>query len=78
MNTGLTTNNVQALAVSGTSVFAGTNGGGIFMSANNGKAWTEINTGLSTNDVKSMAANESNLFSGMHNGGAFTLVIKAH
>ncbi|MDD5672705.1 MAG: hypothetical protein PHC61_00955, partial [Chitinivibrionales bacterium] len=36
---------IQALAIKGSSIFAGTNGG-IFLSTNNGAQWKPVNTGL--------------------------------
>ncbi|MBK7868352.1 MAG: hypothetical protein IPJ75_15960 [Ignavibacteriales bacterium] len=36
VNNGLTNSNVSALDVSGTNLFAGTNGGGVYLSTNNG------------------------------------------
>ena len=37
---------VQCFAVSGTNIFAGTDGGGVFLSTNNGSNWTAVNNGL--------------------------------
>ncbi|MCK7528688.1 MAG: hypothetical protein MZV64_69590 [Ignavibacteriales bacterium] len=51
VNTGLTNTNVRALAVSGTNLFAGTDGGGVFLSTNNGTSWTAVNTGLTNTNV---------------------------
>ena len=35
----------------GTNLFAGTSGGGVFLSTNNGTSWTAVNTGLTNTDV---------------------------
>ena len=45
----MTSNLVTALAVSGTNLFAGTMGNGIFLSTDNGTSWIQIDSGLSTN-----------------------------
>ena len=45
----------MSLAVSGTNLFAGTYGGGVFLSTNNGTSWTAVNTGLTNTDVYALA-----------------------
>jgi len=62
--------NVLSLAVNGTNLFAGTYGGGVFLSTNNGTSWTTVNTGLTNTIVRSLAVNGTNLFAGT-NGGVF-------
>ena len=55
--------NISCLEVSGSTIFVGTNGSGIFRSSDNGTTWTVANTGLGTNlNVSGMAANSSNIF----------------
>jgi ligand-binding sensor domain-containing protein len=61
---------VFALAVSGSNLFAGTDGG-VFLSTNNGASWTAVNTGLTNTGVLSLAVNGSNLFAGTFGGGVF-------
>src|SRR5205807_2483399 len=59
---------VEALAVSGTNLFAGCNGS-IFFSANNGTNWTEVNTGLpSGNQCQRLAVSGANFFVGTGSG----------
>lgn len=55
---------VYSLAVSGTNLFAGTYGGGVFLSTNNGTSWTEVNSGLTNTYVWSLAVSGTNLFAG--------------
>jgi len=47
---------INSFAVTGANLFAGTYGGGVFLSTNNGTSWTEVNTGLtaitSTNGIE--------------------------
>ena len=62
---------VQALAVSGTNLFAGTYGGGVFLSTNNGTSWTEVNNGLTNTLVQALAVSGTNLFAGTYGGGVF-------
>ncbi|MGH7452562.1 MAG: regulator, partial [bacterium] len=46
---------IQCFAVSGSNLFAGTNGGGVFLSTNNGTSWTAVNTGLTNRYVNALA-----------------------
>ncbi len=73
VNTGLTNTYVDALLVSGSNLFAGTDGG-VFLSTNNGTSWTAVNTGLTNTYVNTLAVSGSNLFTGTNygtNGGVF-------
>ncbi len=63
---------VWSFAISGSNIFAGTYGGGVFLSTNNGNSWTAVNNGLSVNGlyVYSFAISGDNLFAGT-DGGVF-------
>ena len=66
VNSGLTNNVVQAFALSGMNLFAGTEDG-VFLSTNNGASWTSVNAGLTGSEVLSIAvsptgAGGTNLF----------------
>ena len=50
-----------ALAVSGTNLFAGTYGGGVFLSTNNGTNWTAVNNGLTNSNVCSCCQRNKSL-----------------
>ena len=63
VNSGLTNTEVYALAVSGTKLFAGTNGG-VFLSTDNGTSWNAANTGLTDDYVRALAIRGTNLFAG--------------
>jgi hypothetical protein len=52
---------VNALAISGTNLFAGTLGG-VFLSTNNGSTWTPVNTGLTDSAVLALAVSGTNIF----------------
>jgi photosystem II stability/assembly factor-like uncharacterized protein/pimeloyl-ACP methyl ester carboxylesterase len=62
--------NITSFAISGDNIFAGTGGGGIYLSSNNGSSWSPVNTGLSDWDVRTIAASGNNIFAGT-GGGAF-------
>ena len=64
---GPTGGNINSLAVSGSNLFAGANGG-VFRSTNNGGSWTAVNTGLTNTAFYALAASGSNLFAGNGNG----------
>jgi len=59
---------VQTFCVSGTKVFAGTFGGGVFLSADSGRSWKAVNAGLTNTLVGSLVVSGSNLFAGTDNG----------
>jgi len=75
MNSGLTFSYIWALAINaGGDIFAGTSGGGVFRSSNNGDSWTEVTNDLTTTDVKALAINASgDIFAGTWaaGGGVF-------
>ncbi len=62
--------NIRSIAVSGTNIFAGTDGG-IFLSTNNGNSWTEVNNGLTIGAVDALAVSGANIFAGHWGGGMF-------
>ena len=68
VNTGLWNLGVIALAVSGTNLFAGTDGAGVFLSTNHGANWTNVSTGLTNCSVCSLAVSGTNLFAGTGDG----------
>jgi hypothetical protein len=70
--TGLTnTEYVKALALSGTNLFAGTWGGGVFLTTNNGTSWSAVKQGLTSSLIQALLVSGSNLFAGTYNGGVF-------
>lgn len=64
---------VWSVLSSGSTIYAGTFGGGIFMSNNDGASWTPLSSGLDFRDaiVLSMAADGSTLFAGFDKTGLF-------
>ena len=63
--------NLFCLAVSGTNLFAGTQGGGVFLSTDDGTSWTAVNSGLTNTTVRAFAVSGTNLFAGTAGGGVF-------
>ena len=55
---------INSLVVSGTNIFAGTFGGGVFLSTDNGSNWTAVNNGLTNTDVRSLLVSGTNIFAG--------------
>src|SRR3990172_13018909 len=60
---------VISFAISGTNLFPGTDGGGVFLSTNNGTSWIPASTGLTNTDVRTLAVSPNgtggtNLFAG--------------
>jgi len=70
VRTSLDNVNVTCLAINGTNLFAGIDGG-IFLSTNNGTSWTAVDSGLTYTGVNSLAVSGTNLFAGTYGGGVF-------
>jgi len=72
VNSGLPANtNVNCLLVSGDNIFAGTWGGGVFLSTNNGTSWTAVDFGLSDLNVQCLAMSGGNIFAGTYGSGVW-------
>jgi hypothetical protein len=65
------TYSIDVFAVSGTNLFAGSGGDGVFLSTNNGTSWSAVNTGLTNIGVITLAVSGTNLFAGTSSGGVF-------
>ncbi len=60
---------IHALAVSGSTVFAGLNGGGIFRSTDNGENWVAADSGMSAKEViNALAIIDSTILAGTNTG----------
>jgi photosystem II stability/assembly factor-like uncharacterized protein len=55
----------------GTNLFAGTGGGGVFVSTNDGTSWTPARSGLTAPVASSLALSGANLFAGTWGSGVF-------
>lgn len=60
--------NITSLAVSGTNIFAGSSGEGIYLSTNSGSSWTAVNNGLTQLSVYALAVSGTTIFAGTLNG----------
>ena len=54
-----------------TNLFAGSSGGGVFLSTNNGASWTAASQGLSNGSVATLAVAGNKIFAGTSGGGVF-------
>ena len=63
---------VSSITVSGTNLFAGTSGDGVYLSTNSGTSWTQVNNGLLNNSVVyALAVSGTNLFAGTAYSGVY-------
>jgi hypothetical protein len=74
-NNGLTNNWVNALLVSNSEIFAGTYGGGVFRSQDNGSSWSTANIGLTDTgggdtNVSALTTSANFLLAGANSGPA--------
>ncbi|MHB8337039.1 MAG: WD40/YVTN/BNR-like repeat-containing protein, partial [Ignavibacteriaceae bacterium] len=67
---GLNDQYVWTFAVIDSNIFAGSGGGGIFLSSNNGTNWTQINSGLTNFVINALVVspNGTNIFAGTAKG----------
>ncbi len=63
--------NINSIVVSGSNIFAGTAGNGIFMSSDNGANWTAKNNGLTNNYITCLNNSNLGLLAGTSGGGIF-------
>ena len=68
INQGLTNLSIRAIVMAGEALFAGTQGGGVFLSTDDGDNWTPINIGLICKTVRSLVVKGRNLFAGTDGG----------
>jgi hypothetical protein len=64
----LTDTSIVALALHGTTILAGTDSGGVFVSTNNGQSWRPFNDGLPRLDVSSLVMNDAYIYAGVPGG----------
>ena len=58
-----------SLLVNGSDIFAGTQGGGVYLSSDNGTNWSQINTGLTMLYVYALTSNGTYVFAGTYHDG---------
>ncbi len=71
LSNGLPSTYVWSLAVSGSTLLAGTDTGGVFLSTNNGSDWHAANNGITNPRVRSLAFDGSTFLAGTIEGGVF-------
>ncbi len=59
------------LVVSRMDLFAGTEGGGVFLSTDEGRTWSPSNRGLTHRSINTLAISGVNLFAGAFDGGVW-------
>ncbi len=69
IKTSLSNAYVWSFAAKDSEIFAGSGGGGIFLTTNNGTTWNKIDTGLSNLGISSLLINGENIFAGTYGGG---------
>jgi ligand-binding sensor domain-containing protein len=76
VNTGLTVKKIRALVINARGqIFAGTEGGSVFRSSNDGDKWESFSYGLNHHHVRVLALHDSTqqVFAGTNGGGVFRL-----
>jgi hypothetical protein len=68
VNAGMGLQSLAALAASGSNLFAGTLGGGVFVTSCQGASWTSANTGLGNLNVQALAVQGDYLLAGTYSG----------
>jgi len=68
MNKGLTKTYIRSIAVSGSAIYAGSSGGGLFRSINGGKQWAPVDFGVSNASVLVVSVIDSTIFVGTTGG----------
>jgi photosystem II stability/assembly factor-like uncharacterized protein len=62
---------VRSLIQSGNYLYAGTFGGGVFRSSDNGESWQEKSIGLNNRDVYSLIQSGNYIYAGTDGGGVY-------
>ena len=68
---GLTDYIVLSIAANGNNLFAGTYGGGIFLSTDNGENWEPVNKNLGYSDIWRMTSDEQKIVAGSYFNGVY-------
>ena len=59
---------ITSLVNVGSTIYAGTSGGGVFRSTDNGTSWTAASTGLGLTNITSLGVEDTNIFAGVEGG----------
>jgi hypothetical protein len=69
---------ITSLLLYDNTLFAGTDTGGVFVSANNGGSWVPTDSGLSNLKIRTLAANGNALYAGTYGRGIFRSTDNGH
>jgi photosystem II stability/assembly factor-like uncharacterized protein len=70
-NSNLTDTTIEAVAMYGNKLFAGTYSSGIFCSTDSGKTWSACNSGLTALSIMTISVNGNKIYAGTNGGGIF-------
>jgi photosystem II stability/assembly factor-like uncharacterized protein len=62
---------ISSFTISGTNIYAGTLGGGVYLSTNDGTSWTQVNDGLIDTEINTMLVSENKIYTGTERSGIF-------
>lgn len=67
----MTNTNVRPFTANGTSLFAGTFGGGVYRSTDSGANWIAVNNGLTDLSIEALVVDGPDVYAGTNTGGIF-------
>lgn len=70
-NNGLKSGKVSTFVIEDSIIFAGSRGGGVYLSTNNGESWIQKNSGIKDTCVRALAISSNNIYAGTWDGGIF-------
>jgi hypothetical protein len=70
-NGAIASQTVTCIVTNGAYIYAGTAGGGFYMSSNNGTIWTTINNGLTNHNLTAITVNGTKFYAATSGGGFF-------
>jgi photosystem II stability/assembly factor-like uncharacterized protein len=62
---------IYSLAVSGTSIYAGSDGGDVYLSTDSGSTWVSVGNSFPSTDIWALAASGSNIYAGTNGFGVY-------
>jgi hypothetical protein len=71
INNGLLNLQITALTSENGNIYAGTNGGGVYVSMDNGANWTAENSGLTNSNISGLSISGTNIYASIYMGGVW-------